>query len=468
MGMKKKKLEPKDWAGEVAFALGEVERIRANIAKAAATKTFKDLPKDDLNWMLPGQGAGGEIPCGRESYQRLHHLAALFLRSSAYADTASLADLFNAFAALVSERFVSKTQEPTLENVETALNDALTKAIKKCHDATHFIPCRLTYAQKPATFHVGPVRFLALPAFNQHMAETFAAYVSSPSDADIKHATARLDKARSYYDAFTWVAEVKILGCAPEISRQRAALAVETAVGVLQLLFGAYHTRRMSVAGSALPDDRRAHLQLTNDGKLLVESSSQATSAVSFEEGWEKDLEREDIAFLVDGAAKVLQPLCDPALKRPLSQRFIDAIAWYGEAVRERTSGSKVVKAVTAIERLVMTGKSKPGTITKTVANRAAMFRCATMPDQDFEALVNEMFRFYDLRSRLAHGDISPFDPVVTELAPSCLDFAEQTLCAGLAFFNSFDVFEQDLPNKQLGQGLDDMVAQVSGKAKQA
>lgn len=462
---KKKKLAKKDWPGEVAFAIAECDRIAAMVTAAVPGKKLKDIPRKDVLATLPHPSGGGETLCGQAAYQRLHHLAALALKESAFAETATLSDVFRAFRKLVSSRFLSRQQQPTAKNVDAALADAIKEAGKKCRDATHFIPCRLTYAKGPAIFSVGNVTFRASKAFNEAMEPSFTSYLSESKDEkdrsfDEKH----LEHARAYYDAFTWTAEVKVLGCAPEISKQRAFLATETAVGVLQLLLGTYHTRRMAVGGPTLASDRRAHMHLADTGRLLISSSSDSTSAVGFEDGWEKILARDDFAFLLDGAAKVLVPIADPSLKRPLSQRFVDAVAWFGEAARERTSASRVVKSVTAVERLVMTGKVDK--TTETVAHRAAMIRCSTRLDTDFNKLVGDMCRFYDLRSRLAHGDLSPFDPVVAEYAPSCVEFAEKTLCAGLAFFHSYNLLEEALTNKQLAHGYDVLVEEAKASRK--
>ena len=462
---KKKKLAKEDWPGEVVFALAECDRIAKVVASAATGKKLKDIPKKDVLATLPHPSGRGDMLCGQAAYQRLHHLAALALKDSAYAETATLGDVFSAFRKLVSARFLSKKQEPTLKNVQSALAEAIQEAASKCRDATHFVPCRLTYAKNAAEFALGKVTFRASKSFNETMASTFTAYLDEAKDEkekewDEKH----LKSARAYYDAFTWAAEVKVFGCAPDISKQRAFLAVQTAVGVLQLLLGTYHTRRMAVGGPMLASDRRSHFYLSDAGKLQVSTSSDSTSAVGFEDGWEKILARDDFAFLLDGAAKVIAPIIDPTLKRPLSQRFVDAVSWYGEAAREHTDASRVIKSVTAIERLVMTGKVDK--TTETISHRAAMIRCSTGLDKDFARLLGDMSRYYDLRSRLAHGDLSPFDPIVSEHAPACVAFAEKTLCAGLAFLNSYKLFDEALTNKQLAHGYDVLVAEAANAWK--
>ena len=200
-------------------------------------------------------------------------------------------------------------------------------------------------------------------------------------------------------------------------------------------------------------------MHITDEGKFDVSTSSDSTSAVTFGGNWAKRFEREDVQFMMDGAAKMLAPTVDPSLQRPLSARLVDALKWYGEAVREEPSASRIVKAVTAIERLVMTGDKYK--ITDKVAKRSAMLLCGTGLEKDFYQAVERMKHFYDLRSGLAHGRLSPFDPVVEEYAPACVRFAERVLSSGLVFLHSYNLLHQALTIEQLGQGYTTIVEQM-------
>jgi hypothetical protein len=59
------------------------------------------------------------------------------------------------------------------------------------------------------------------------------------------------------------------------------------------------------------------------------------------------------------------------------------------------------------------------------------------------------------MRSRLAHGSLSPFDPDVVAFAPACLHRIEQAICWGLGLFESHGLFDRELTNRQLAEGLD-------------
>src|SRR5438270_6456226 len=113
----------------------------------------------------------------------------------------------------------------------------------------------------------------------------------------------------------------------------------------------------MVVGGPGLESDVSATIQV-RDGVTLASHSVGATSAVGFEEGWADMLNSLRSRELVTAAARAIEPLLNPAIQRPLGQRFIDAASWHGQAVRESSPAAAIVKSVSALERLVTTEKS--------------------------------------------------------------------------------------------------------------
>jgi hypothetical protein len=261
-----------------------------------------------------------------------------------------------------------------------------------------------------------------------------------------------LPDAQHYYAGFTWVAEIEVLNCDPEISKERAYLAVSAALDCLHLLFGAHHTERMGVGGPRMAEDRRAHLHLSANGALQVSCSSRVTSAVGFPDGWHSLLEREDIAFFLQGAGKAIEPLANPSLNRPIGVRFVDAAAWFGQATREISDGARIVKAVSALERLVSTGETKR--IKQTISQRSAALCYDPQREDSFDDLEAKLKEAYVLRSELVHGSISPFAPTVREFAPVAMRLAEQALRGGLVFFESEALFDRGCTSAQLAEGF--------------
>nr|WP_249163277.1 HEPN domain-containing protein [Bradyrhizobium diazoefficiens] len=163
------------------------------------------------------------------------------------------------------------------------------------------------------------------------------------------------------------------------------------------------------------------------------------------------------MAVLLRAANKALETVVNPAIKRTLGSRLLDSAAWFGDAVREASPAAQIIKAVTALERLVMT--SEHDDIKKTVSQRCAAIRYEPGDTKTFEELESELAEAYVMRSRLAHGSLSPFDPEVAAFAPACLQRIEQVICWGLALFESHGLFDRELTNRQLAEGFDGLIS---------
>jgi hypothetical protein len=120
---------------------------------------------------------------------------------------------------------------------------------------------------------------------------------------------------------------------------------------------------------------------------------------------------REDYGNALRLCGLALEAAVDPDLDRPLSRRFLDAAAWFGEAVREESAAARVVKYVTALERMLMTDEAAD--ITRLVSERVAAV-CFEMPSREsFEEWRSSTQRAYALRSKLVHGSLSPTSPEI-------------------------------------------------------
>jgi hypothetical protein len=447
-------------AADIHFVLTEAARIQEQI-DADPRKWLKTAPRDDIFVSLKMPDGKGDLFCGADAYRRLRGLSDRTLQASDAARTVESDKVFTALREIVLQRFVVEKRPINERQVDKALAEAVRRAKTVRVDRIHFIPCRLMYAKKPSEFTIGAVTFRTKESFVEVMGPDYQAYLA---EASLTRHPDYLKSAKEYYGAFGWVAEVEIKSCDYEVSRERAMMAVTAAVDMLHVIFGAYHTRRMFVGGPSTPEDDRAHMSRTRKSGLHISISQSATAAVGFQDGWGEFLKRSDISYLMEAAAKVIEPIADPAVNRPLGLRISDAAAWFGLAVREEAAASRIVKAVTALERLVMTDgdNDKSDTLSQ---------RCAAMlydygGDLDFDENVVKLKKAYDLRSRLVHGSLSPFDPDVRQGVHACLDICERVLCAGLAFFHGNGLFERAISNNKLAVGFGKLVEAVkSAKA---
>jgi Apea-like HEPN len=385
--------------------------------------------------------------------RRVRHLADEALSNSDAVGTLEPERVYRAFRTIIVDRFLKEQLPLDERNVEKAMATAVKIAKRDRADMVHYVPCRLMHTAKPDTFQIGPVVFMTLAQFNQRLAQKFEAYARGDgTKSDMRVEEGLLEDARHYYDGFTWVGQVEVLNCDEGTSKMRGRLAVTAALNFFHVIFGSYHTDRMMVGGPRMETDQRAHITMDTQGKIDVSCSRSVTSAVTFHEGWEKLLEKETVPLMLGAAGKALEPITNPDIKRDIGSRLTDAVGWFGDAVREESPAAQIVKAVTALEALVMTGESS--TIAREVSARAAALCFDPKRDKTFDEVNDAMSNVYDMRSRLAHGSLSPFDAEVTRYSPVCLYWVERAIGGALVLFESHRLLDRNLSRNQLAEGM--------------
>jgi hypothetical protein len=168
----------------------------------------------------------------------------------------------------------------------------------------------------------------------------------------------------------------------------------------------------------------------------LTSTFSGSLGQINFPEGWSVALEDKDLIHFLRLAGIALETAVDPNVVRPLSRRFLDAAQWFGEALRDTSPSTRVVKFVTALERLLMTEERDD--ITSLISERLAAI-CLDPKNPTTRAELRQQTRdAYALRSKLVHGSISPQDEEVAHAVPQLADLCENALLQAL------DVFGQD------------------------
>jgi hypothetical protein len=159
-----------------------------------------------------------------------------------------------------------------------------------------------------------------------------------------------------------------------------------------------------------------------------------------------------------------LEAAADPDIQRPLSQRLLDSIHWFGEGVRETTDAARVIKYVTAMERLLMTQEHDD--IAKIVAERTAAFCFAGDETQTLEQWRADASKIYDLRSRLVHGAMSPAAREVRDGAYLAAKLARFAILSVLNHFGEPGLKEDKISTKRLAKWFDSIV--LASEALQA
>ena len=244
---------------DAEFVLSECARLNDLIRQTKPGERGQLLSKDAFLFSLPSPIGFGQIPCGRKALNRLHKIAIIALDQSDAAGKVEAEKVLQALKREFVYRFIKEKRSPNISQIERAMAASVKAAKRLCSDAVHFIPCRLMYDKGLGTFAIGPVMFKEYSLFEDYLklySEFYLEAADSPQQHDL--CAHLLDDAKIYYDSFTWVAEIKIRGCDPEISKERAYFSVSAAVDILHILFGSYHTQNMMAGGVRMAEDRRA------------------------------------------------------------------------------------------------------------------------------------------------------------------------------------------------------------------
>ena len=166
------------------------------------------------------------------------------------------------------------------------------------------------------------------------------------------------------------MAIVEIPECNIKISRQRAERTIEAVFDILKLFFGRTHGENLRQGHSLGFHLDTADLTQDSNGKFnfVVRMSSQDTPTGK---EWFRVLIEPDSSYF-DAAISTLDSCVDPQYTTHLKERFLDAMAWYGQAISEKQISVQIVKYVAALERLTVTKKLEKG-LTDIVVRRTAI-----------------------------------------------------------------------------------------------
>jgi hypothetical protein len=162
-------------------------------------------------------------------------------------------------------------------------------------------------------------------------------------------------------------------------------------------------------------------------------------------------------SFFLDYIGIAMEVAVNPNLSRPISQRVLDAIYWFGEAVRETADAARIIKYATALERMLMT--SEHDDIGKYVSERCAAFCWVGDPKKALEEYKAETESLDDLRSRLVHGDLSPLAPQVAEKVDGASTLTRLAILSVLNHFSDQGgLTAENVSNKRLAKWFDHYV----------
>ncbi|MDE1567095.1 HEPN domain-containing protein [Aquabacter sediminis] len=418
------------YADDIAFVFSECTRM-ASLSRDEISK----LPTADLFSSLPHPSGNGNMMCGAEANRRLLDIANLALSRSVYAGRIASGAVVKNLKEGIVQRFFRERRRLDQKQAERVVSSAVRSAAKNIEDLTHFMPCHLGYAESPNYFSIGPVQFkrkeLAFEVIEPALTALLEEASEGASESSKNLDSRAISLAKKYYASFGWISEVKIQGCDATTSQNRAERMVQSALNCLHVLLGATHSKHMRVGGPPFGLDRRGGIRIAGDGRAQI-SNSVDWQAHGLDEGWWDHVNADggdEFVRLMGIAVEIGHDLPKPT---PLAQRFLDGATWFGEAVRDLSDASRLIKYVTAMERILITRNDD--NLSEIFSERGAAILLRMDWDRP-QALKRRLKVIYDLRSRLVHGDRSPLEPGLAADAYEAEQLAQSILLSILLFY---------------------------------
>ena len=439
---------------DAKFVISECDRFQLIINQGG----FLEIDQQDLLGKLPHQAGTGSIICGRKAASIISKLAKEAAKRSQLLERISISRIREETEKKFVYHFIKKGRDVDFNQLNRFFQAVAKASEAHLTTTTYMIPCHLMHSRDPEYLSLGPVFF--------HNRSSFAKIILSKSKAEKNYAESDeyqrnlLARAIRYYRNFRWVAEVKIKNCDTETSARLAQEAVTASLNCLHLLLGSRNSSRMQIGGLNIRNDSRAQLTIDIHGALKPSLSAAYFGEVKFRDGWSEALETQNFIYFKELFDKALDVTTDPGLKRPVSRRFIDAAHWFGEAIRDTSPGTKTIKFVTALERILMTDERSD--IATLVSERAAAL-CFSheVSRAEWRKKTKDA---YDLRSSLVHGSISPTSLELEEGALNAQEITEMVLIRAIEAFGLDGLKESLGEPKRLSKWFEKYIVWADGQ----
>jgi hypothetical protein len=410
---------------------------------------LKKLTLDDHLATL-AHPAGGSLLCGAEAFRRIRKASQTAIDRDGYRGRIGVDQLFQIVAENIEDRFLRRNSPINLSSADQLFADSIKKAAGGIKSITHYAPCLISDDEGAEEFSIGKIKFRRRKSCLAGLQPQFDNYRKANKEAgeiDDK----LLDTTLEYYASFDWLAEVTIDDADAATSYELAVSSVEAALNFLHVLVGTRQSNHFRVGGPAPKLDKRGRFELSN-GKIGTIEVTRSWTSRSLGEGWWQHLHDIGVARTLPIIGKVI----DLNLARtptPLSQRLLDAAHWYGDASREKFPASQLVKFVTAMERVLITGKR--GDLTKTFCDRgSALF---VYPEKEKRVEARKRFsQVYGARSQLVHGSTSPNDKKTLSLLIDAELFSHGIIWRALTLYGQDDkILDSTMNDKKLSKWFD-------------
>jgi len=312
------------------------------------------------------------------------------------------------------------------------LNLALRKHRESCKEITYYFPTYFPSIEK--THHIGIISVIPKQSLDEKIQNT-----------DIhKFYT---ETTTRFVDEFNCYVSIPIGKSSSNISEKRALSVSNLVAGIFELFLFSYKTSNYNfhIGESLKPTNKSFHvMQVNTDRNYDAKVQLKHYNVGNFFDNLENDFN----SHLGNVLSKCIELSCSPEHKERLVDRLIDAICWFGDARKDRNIHSKIVKIVTALERL-SSFKSEKDTsqISNNFAKRISSL--ISLYHGEFDIWQSRSKKLYALRSDLVHGSHSLYRSYDTNLDFSALELCTYAIFSACVQFNKLgfelENYENDL-----------------------
>lgn len=325
---------------------------------------------------------------GQAASQRLRELTERAIDDSAFRRRLDPKTAFDSVLKGYGTEYVRADRaSSTAEEDRARLQNWIERAGENCKTLTHYVPCQIGM-KGVGRVSLGPITFGPTEEAFERLALPFE---NSRAAADAESARRKdmlAEKCAAYLEAFSDVAEVTVPDCDEVTSQRIADEAVQAALSSLHLLAGAYPTKAMRGGGPAMTAVETASIAVDSD-EVAVLRWSKTWEGASIHSAFWGSLSKPPRVQMVDAIGVAIATIINRTDAEFVAARFLDAVAWYSDAVREKSLPAAIVKYLTAMERLLWTGEKGAG-VTRRLAERTAAL-CFSADVWDYEQLADEV-----------------------------------------------------------------------------
>ncbi|HEY0414468.1 MAG TPA: hypothetical protein VGD66_15140 [Allosphingosinicella sp.] len=440
----------RDPLGSVRFVLGEMVRHQEMLNRGERT-----AKKEDMFCTISHPSGRGSLPIGRAAYDAVGNLAAEAARRGNIIKRSDPRNLRSELTERLVQMFVLDGIEPSAKSVAKLLRDTQEALTRRFETQIHVLPCHLSTEGEDAELALGPVRFVGRARARRILAPGVLNYRRRDHN-EYRRDRDLIAQGLRFYGGYRWFAAVTVRHSDSRRSEELAKRAATSALDCLQLLIGARHSHRMAILGPSDYYERSFLLGIARE-QLRYTVTTSYLGEITLPDGWMQMIEK-DYPIAIERIGTILESVAQADLERPLSRRFLDAAQWFGEAVRDPAPATRLIKFVLALERLVLTGEAFG--LTETISARVASL-CIGLDDRNAEQLKADFKMVYDIRSKLAHGGVSPSDPRVSPMLGLAADFAQHAMLRCLHVWQKEQFELAHLSTKKVKAWFHNLVALV-------